>query len=1019
MRFGVLGPLLVDDGESAVSVPGGRQRVLLAALLVQAGQAVGAETLVDVVWDGSPPPGAIDTLRTHVMRLRRVLGARAGARLVTRYPGYLIEAGEDEVDLLRFSRLCRDGGIAARTRSWPRAAQILTEALALWRGAALADVSSQVLQRDEVPRLDQLRVQAQEWRIDADLHLGRHADLVPELQVLAAEHPLRERFHAQLMLALYRCGRQAEALAAYRHARVALIEELGAEPGSELRELHQQILTADAVLAVPEPERRADGGRSLVPRQLPRPAPKFVGRDHELAALNRLLEQAAQAAPATVVISAIGGTAGVGKTALAVHWAHQVAGRFPDGQLHVNLRGYDPDQPVSPADALAGFLRALGVEGQGIAAEVDERAAQYRSLLAGKRMLVVLDNAGSAEHVRPLLPGTPDCMVVVTSRDALAGLVARDGADRLDLDLLSSADAVRLLRTLIGSRADADPAAATELAARCARLPLALRVAAELAVTRPSASLAGLAGELADGQRGLSLLDADGDPRTAVRAVFSWSYRHLDAAAARAFRLIGMHPGPDLEPYAAAMLTGTTTEQAAQLLSLLARAHLIQPGAPGRYGMHDLLRAYARELAAVHDHEGGQHASLTRLFDHYLQTAACAMDTLVPAERHRRPRTPPPDGPRPPVTDLSVAREWLDAETGNLIAVAAHTARLGWPSYAIRLAATLSRYFEISGRYSEAILIHGHAREAAQQAGDRAAEATALTNLGVTGYQQGRYDQGAAHLQQALAVFRETGNRDAEGRALGNLAIIAQQQGRYEQAAIYLQQVLAVFRETGNQDGQAGALGNLGVMGQQQGRYQQAVIHHRQSLALFRESGNRDGEAVALGNLGVTYCQQVRYEDATGHLQEALALFRAGGNRYREANTLADLGFVAQQQGHYQQATDYYQQALAMCHEIGDRAGEAIALNGLGELFLATGRPDDARARHTTALSLARDIGHKHEQARAHKGLGHDWAAAGDRGQACSHWELALAIYAELSAPEAEEIRAVLAAAGGHVPGDS
>jgi DNA-binding SARP family transcriptional activator/tetratricopeptide (TPR) repeat protein len=1019
MRFGILGPLLVDDGESVVSVSAGRQRVLLAALLVHAGQAVRAETLADVVWDGSPPPGAIDTLRTHVMRLRRVLGPRAGARLVTRYPGYLVDASEDEVDLLRFNRLCRDGGAAVRTGSWAEAAQILSEALALWRGAALADVSSQILQRDEVPRLDELRVQAQEWRIDADLHLGRHADLVPEVQLLAAEHPLRERFHGELMLALYRCGRQAEALAAYRRARAVLIEELGAEPGSELRELHQQILTADPALATPEPEGRAAGGPSLIPRQLPGPVPQFIGRDQELAALTQLLEHAAHAAPATVVISAIGGTAGVGKTALAVHWAHQVADRFPDGQLHVNLRGYDPDQPVTAADALAGFLRALGVEGQDIPAEKDERAARYRSLLVGRRMLVVLDNAGSAEHVRPLLPGTPACMVVVTSRDALTGLVARDGATRLDLDLLPSADAVRLLRTLIGSRANADPAAATELATRCARLPLALRVAAELAVTRPAASLADLASELADGQRGLNLLDAGGDPRTAVRAVFSWSYRHLDADATRAFRLIGMHPGADLEPYAAAMLIGTTVEQATQMLNLLARAHLIQPGAPGRYAMHDLLRAYARELAAVHDGEDGQHASLTRLFDHYLQTAASAMDTLVPAERHRRPRIPLPDAPRQPMTEASVAREWLDAETANLIAVATHTARLGWPTYAIRLAATLSRYFEMSGRYSEAIIIHGHAREASLQTGDRAAEATALTNLGAIRYQQGRYEQGATHLQQALAVFRETGNRDGEARALGNLAVIGQQQGRYEQAATYHEQALAVFREIGNRDGEASALGNLGAIGQQQGRYQQAVIHHQQALALFRESGNRDGEALALGSLGATYCQQGRYQEATGHLQEALALFRESGNRYREAHTLADLGIVDQQQGRYRQATEYHQQALTMCREIGDRNGEAIALNGLGEVFLSAGRSHDARVQHTTALSVAQDIGYKHEAARAHKGLGHAWEAAGEHGEARAHWEQALAIYAELGAPEVEEIRARLAAPGEHQLADS
>ncbi len=1019
MLFGILGPLLVDDGESVMKVSAGRQRVLLAALLVHAGQAVRAETLADVVWDGSPPLRAMDTLRTHVMRLRRGLGPRAGARLVTRYPGYLVEAGEDEVDLLRFSRLCRDGGARVRSGSWPEAAQVLTEALALWRGPALADVSSQVLQRDDVPRLDQLRVQAQEWRIEADLHLGRHADLVPELQSLAAQHPLRERFHAQLMLALYRCGRPGEALSAYQRVRAVLVEELGAEPGSELRDLHQQILTADPVLALPEPGSHAAGGQPLIPRQLPGPVPQFVGRESELATLSELAQDGPRRSPATVVVSAIGGTAGVGKTALVLHWAHGVADRFPDGQLYVNLRGYDPDQPLTAADALSGFLRALGVEGKDIPSEKDERAARYRSLLAGRRMLVVLDNARSAEHVRPLLPGTAASVVVVTSRDALAGLVARDGAARLDLDLLPPADAVCLLRTLIGSRADADPVAATELAARCARLPLALRVAAELAIARPAASLADLASELTDGQRGLNLLDADGDPRAAVREVFSWSYRHLDADAARAFRLIGMHPGMELEPYAGAMLTGTTVEQAAQMLTRLARAHLVQPGDSGRYGMHDLLRAYARELADANDGEDGQGAALTRLFDHYLQSAAIAMDILVPAERLRRPRIPLPDAPRVPMTDAGDAREWLDAEIGNLIAVAACAVRLGWPGYATGLAATLPRYFEISGRYSEAIIIYGHAREASRQSGDLAAEATTLTNLGLTGYQQGRFDQGATYLQQAVALFRQVGDQDGEARALGNLGVIAMQQGRYEQAAAYHGNALEVFRETGNRDGEGRALGSLAICEHHQGRFEQAVAYHREALALFRETGDRDGEALALGHLGVIDSQQGRHEEATRYLQQALDIFRAGGNRYREAHVLADLGVVGQEQGHYQQATEYHEQALIMCREIGDRSGEAIVLNGLGELFLATGRPDDARAQHTTALSVARDIGYRHQEARAHRGLGRAWDAAGDHGHARPHWEQALAIYAELSAPEAGEIRSRLAAEREHVLADS
>jgi DNA-binding SARP family transcriptional activator len=642
MWFGILGPLLVHDGETSIDLPKGRQRVLLATLMVHAGKPVPADVLAEMVWEGTPPSGATVTLRSHMMRLRRVLGLQAGARLMTRYPGYLLRADDDEVDLLRFCRLCHEGGGAARSGAWEQAHERLEEALGLWRGTPLSDVPAEILKKDELPRLEELRLQALEWRIDAGLHLGRHAEMITELPSLTAEHPLRERFHGQLMLALYRCGRQAEALAAYQHARQILTGELGTEPGAALRELHQQILAADPALAAPEhpaPATISDGPATAVPRELPTRVRHFTGRTDELAALTGLLDQGGEA-PAAVLITAIGGTAGVGKTALAVHWAHQVAARFPDGQLYVNLRGYDPNPPVRATDALAGFLRSLGVAGQDIPPEEDQRAARYRSILSRRQMLVLLDNAGSVEQVRPLLPGTPGCAVIVTSRDALAGLAAREGAIRLGLGPLPLADAIGLLRTLTRERTHAEPDAVAELAVQCCRLPLALRVAAELAATRPHVPLAELVGELADQQQRLDLLDAGGDPQTAVRTVFSWSYQHLDADVARTFRLLGLHPGPDFEPYAAAALSGTTVNLARRMVDVMARAQLIQPMSPGRYGMHDLLRAYARELAAAHDGQGGQQAALARLFDYYLHTASIAMDSLYSGEPHVRPRVP-------------------------------------------------------------------------------------------------------------------------------------------------------------------------------------------------------------------------------------------------------------------------------------------------------------------------------------------------------------------------------------------
>jgi tetratricopeptide (TPR) repeat protein len=594
-------------------------------------------------------------------------------------------------------------------------------------------------------------------------------------------------------------------------------------------------------------------------------------------------------------------------------------------------------------------------------------------------VLVVLDNAASAEQVRSLLPGCPSCLVVVTSRDSLAGLVARHGARRLDLDILPLADAMGLLRTLIGARVDAEPRAAAALAAQCARLPLALRVAAELAAGTPDSRLDELAGELAGEQRRLDLLDAGGDGRTAVRGVFSWSYRHLPADAARAFRLIGLHPGSDCDAYAVAALTGATATQARDVLAVLARAHLVHPAGAGRYGMHDLLRAYASQLAAAHDGDAAREAALASLYDYYLGAAASAMDALVPAEKHLRPRIRPASSPVPLAASLLAAslvaaspgeaRAWLDAQRASLVAVAVHTATAGSPGHTTRLAATLYRYLETGGHYADAVTIHGHARDAACLLGDRAAEATALTNLGIISWRQGRYQQAAGYHQKSLAASVEIGDRMGEAIAVANLGAVYERQGRYEQSAGCHRKSLDLFRETGERSGEARALANLGSVAVRQGRYEQAVGWYQQSLALFRDSGDRTGEASALPDLGVAY----------------------------------------QRQGRYEQAGDCYRQALALFRESGDRTGEAEALNGVGEILLATGQPDEARAEHAAALALASQIGDAYEQARAHRGLSAALDATGDPGLARHHRRCARDLYAELGAPEADDPRVRLA----------
>jgi DNA-binding SARP family transcriptional activator len=601
VEFCMLGPLAVRCGEKMLTVPRGKQRVLLAALLLNANGVVPMSALSEAMWGNEPPPSADMTIRNYVKRLRQVLVAAGPDRISTHPRGYSIRVEPAELDLARFGELLTRAHAAERAGAWHDAYTHAAAALVLWRGAPLADVGSGLLRERAMPRLTEFRLQAVETRIEAELRLGVRAELIAELQQLAADHPLRERLRSQLMLALYRSGRQAEALATYQQAGQVLAAGPGTEPGPELRELHRQMLTGDPALDAPA------SAAPIVPRELPGTAPDFLGRDAEQRAMTKVLAGSALAGSALAgsalaetgerpahagLLYVITGTAGAGKTALALHWAHQVADRFPDGQLYLNLRDYGGDRPVPADDVLGRLLSTLGVAEREIPAGMAARAARYRSLLASRKMLVLLDNAVSADQVRPLLPGSAGCVTVVASRDPLHGLVVRDGARRLDLAPLSLPDAIRLLRTLIGSRVDDNPVAARMLAEQCARLPLALRLAAGVATARPDTGLVDLTIELVERRRQLGLTDTG----QSLRAVFDWSCQELDPDAVRGLRLAGRHPDAILDRRALAGLAGGE-DLADRVLERLAGAQLIQAVLPGRYDMHDVLREYARDLA--------------------------------------------------------------------------------------------------------------------------------------------------------------------------------------------------------------------------------------------------------------------------------------------------------------------------------------------------------------------------------------------------------------------------------------
>ncbi|GIJ61824.1 AfsR/SARP family transcriptional regulator [Virgisporangium aurantiacum] len=997
VSFRVLGPLEVHYGDSRLEIGTPKQRTVLAMLLLHANQAVTPARLVNELWPEHAPNSAHANVTTYLSRLRRVL-AGAGCRLERSDSRYVLTTRAETIDLHRFAAEAAAGDAASAAADPAAAAERWGRAAAMWHGEIFEGVPTG-------PTLDIARTEWTERRTTvleqyarAQLRLGNPAVVVADLRRHAGAEPLRESGWLLLMAALYLEGNPAAALRAYEDARSVLAEQLGVGPTAHLRRMRDAIGIDDRVRVLAQLDSDTDNGAAgaagapVVPRrkpaQLPADVSAFTGRTAQLHQLTSLLRR--PQGRSTVVVSAISGTPGVGKTALAVHWAHQVAERFPDGQLYVNLRGYDPDEPMTAADALARFLAVLGVADSDIPVETDERAARYRTETAGRRMLIVLDNVLSEDHVRPLLPGTGSCAVVVTSRDRLAGLVARDGATRLDLDLLPEADAVALLRQLIGVRVDAEPEAAGALASLCARLPLALRVAAELAVSRATTSLAQLVAELGNRDHLLDRLDAGGDPHAAVAAVFSWSYRHLPADVARVFRLFGLHPGRDADAYAVAALADTDLDAARRALDLLARAHLVHPTGADRFGMHDLLWAYAKDEAATDD----RRAALGRLFDYYLATAATAIDLLYPAEAHRRPRVPAVTTPVPDLGDPAAARRWLDAERACLRATAGYAATDGWPTFSIRLPALLFRYLA-GGLHDDGLAIFRHGRHAARQVGDRAGEANAINGIGSAYAQVGRHAAAAEQFNRALRLFGEVGDRTGEARARTNLGLTDERLGRYASAADQHERALANFRHVGDRTGEARALTNLGIVEQRLGRHAAAGDHLRQAYDLFSLLGDRTGEASALDKLGTVDAELGRYEPAVDHHQRSLALYRQLGNRRGEAGVLDNLGIAHCLLGRLEEAAAFHLRALALFREIGDRDGEAWALNGLG----AASEPAHAAHHYAAALTVAAETGVRDQQARAHAGLATAYRATGDLGRAREHEAYASALYTDLGRP--------------------
>ncbi|MGD0062335.1 MAG: BTAD domain-containing putative transcriptional regulator [Streptosporangiaceae bacterium] len=955
MKFRLLGPLEVRVGDDWKGIGAPKWRSVLAALLINSGQIVSADALIDEVWGDAPPAKAANLISIYVLRLRRLLGDADGSLLVTRAPGYQLRVAAADTDVLLFEAMVRDGRKLFGSGDPQGAARQLTDALALWHGRPLADIPATPLVEAEAERLTELRLGALELRITAELACGGHDQVVPDIRRLLADHPLREGLWLQLMRALDAAGRHAEALEAYGQARTAISGQLGVDPGAELRQLYADLLAKDQTdlrgtisagtvaprsrkpasgksraAAVPDTglrdtaaagTRPARGSRSFAqtPAQLPADVTDFTGRGQQVEHLCNLLAGAGtDSGTGAVRIAVVAGAGGLGKTSLAVHAAHLVRREFPGGQLYVDLLGATPT-PLSPGDVLARFLRDLGVDGRQIPVDEDERAGRYRTTLAGRRMLVVLDNARDAAQVRPLLPGAASSAVLVTTRSRMPDLAS---TKLVDLNVLDDDEALTLFIKAVGDdRAAAEPEATAELLDACAGLPLAIRICAARLATRSGWSIQAMATRLRDEHRRLDELSV-GD--LAVRASFQVSFASLlttagpDAIApADAFRLLGLWQGASISAAAAAALFGTPEYLAANALETLVDAHLLESTGPDRYKFHDLLRVYASERAAADLSGPGREAAMGRLLGWYMRTADAAAQVILP-QRYQVPLEADRAGQPAlsfPTTDDALA--WYDSERVNVVAATKQAAASGLHDIAWRLPAPLISMFNRRGNWADCITTHRIALESARQAGNRRGEAWVLNNLGqALGF--AHMSEGIELLERSLDIRREIGDRLGEAQAANNLSDAYVMFGRTDASLDMLRRTLELNREVGYRYGEGLVLNNIGEAFLELGRPVEAIDYLLQSRRVFAEIASPHGGGYALHNLGRAHLALGQDAEALECLDQALVIHTDAGDRHRQAFTLRYLGLAQANNGLVAEANGSWQQAAAIFDDLGD-----------------------------------------------------------------------------------------------------
>ncbi|MGB3442581.1 MAG: BTAD domain-containing putative transcriptional regulator [Actinophytocola sp.] len=913
VEFGLLGETTATIEGREVLLGPARQRCVLAALLMDAGRAVPPDRLVYRVWGDHAPYSVAGTLRVYLSRLRDVFKG-TGVEIDRTSSGYVLRAEYATIDIQDFRALVERGRASADDQA---ASELFGQALRLWRGEAFEGLHSDWL--DELRTLlEAERLSASLDRYDIELRLGRHAAVLPSLAADSAAYPLDERLTRQLMLAQHRSGRQADALLTYTRISRQLRDELGSDPGPPLRKLHQRILDNGRA-----PAGTQETGGAPVPRQLPPPPGHFTGRAAELARLDTAFDTGSGSPGNSVAIFKIVGAGGIGKTALALRWAHRNAQRFPDGQLYVNLRGFDPAEAPMPATAaLRGFLAALGMTPTAIPVEPDTQTGLYRSLMAGKRMLVLLDNAHNTEQVAPLLPGDPSCTVLVTSRQRLSTLVTSHAARAIDLDVLSRAEAVTLLTGNLGhDRIAAEPDAVAALLDRCAGLPLALGIIAARAGAHPGFPLRALAGELDAASTRLNALDA-GELATNLRAVFTSSYRALDGPTAEVFGLLGLAPGSDISLPAAAVLIAAPAGAAAMLLRNLENANLVQQYQPGRYRMHDLVRLYAAEQA-LRLPEADQDGALRRVISFYLHTAFAAEQLLNPRSRPVQLDPLPPGCHPQPLSDPASAIAWFDAEHANLMATQRAAVTHGWHQAVWQVAWTVHTFHhhrrELLPDQLTAWSAAVHAAEALE---DAATQTIAHIMLGRSQAVSDQHSAALDHLHRARTMAEERGSLADQAHAHRILAWVWGRRGDDERSLEHASHALRAYQATESPDWEASALSEMGWCTARLGKYDEAREFGEAALALHRQHRSRDGEAYTLDSLGYIAYHAGDHDRAIDLFRQALALFRDLGNAHEEADTLGWLGHPYLALGQHERAGDAWRAALTL-YRAQHRASDA------------------------------------------------------------------------------------------------